>query len=94
MLPKENMPKKSRAANYEKQNCANLTIAQKADLSGGWTGSGLKNSNFEANYSDLRIRTLENQIKKYKSILVKKRLASRERDRSVQKSQQTVIKAF
>ena len=51
------LPTENRARETDKY--ANLTLAQCAALSGVETGSGLKFSSFEAEYKDLRIRTLE-----------------------------------
>lgn len=68
VLPTEN---RSREPKYSK-----LTIAEVAGMSGHETASGLKTSSYEANYKDLRIRTLERQLDRYTDIQVKKQLAT------------------
>ena len=60
VIPAEN---RSREHKY-----ANLTIAQCAAMSGAETASGLKTSSYEANYKDLRIKTLEKQISRFTDI--------------------------
>ena len=60
VIPAEN---RSREPRY-----ANLTIAQCAGLSGAETASGLKTSSYEAEYKELRIKTLEKQIRRFSDI--------------------------